>query len=87
MKRTGSRIGIIGRIKILRHHCPKCAGRLERVIAPEECFTANIPVRSARATSAQIPIPSGFTKQVTLTPVYLVCKNCGFRIRRKNIKN
>ena len=83
MTEQKDKLGLVGRFKVLRRRCPKCGGYLERVIATNESYTRSVSVwtrpMDSLARSAS-PI-----RQVQVTPVYSVCKTCGFHVRRKNI--
>jgi len=79
------RIGPIGWMKMLRGRCPRCGKRFSREIATDESYTSTVPIRSGTA-GARVPIPSAYTRQVRVTPLYAVCDACGFRRRRRNIK-
>ncbi|MEA1871699.1 MAG: hypothetical protein U9N00_05865 [Candidatus Bipolaricaulota bacterium] len=79
------KLGLVSRFKVLRGCCPECGGCLERVIATNESYTRSVSVMTRPMDSlARSAFPS--RQQVQVTPVYSVCKTCGFRVRRKDIK-
>ncbi len=66
--------------------CPRCGGRLKRVVAVEESYTRKIP-RGYLARGGRPPMDGLDTAVYQITPVYLVCPDCGFRARRRDLKS
>ena len=73
-----------------RCRCPRCGGRMERVLAMNESY-----VRTKRSTSVTMSIGRGraYTYgashpplKITVTPLYDICERCGHRIRRGNLR-
>jgi len=72
-------------MSVLRRRCPRCGSRLKRVVALEESYTRKIP-RGYMARGGRPPMDGLDTAVYRITPVYLVCPECGFRVRRRSLR-
>lgn len=70
--------------------CPKCSAKMKREEMHDQTYTR---AKKARYTSTARPTSTFNTElgrrallQVQVVPVYDICKECGHRVRRKNVE-
>ncbi len=89
MSRQNETLSLLDRLRIIRHRCPRCGTRLARRIATDQSYTrsrpARIPSRRVTGSLVRMEFRSSYDPQVRVTPVYLICPGCGFRVRAKSL--
>ena len=70
---------------LMPRRCPKCGGRLRRLVAHEETVTQKV-MRTERSSGRFGGSPLIHTEERTIVPVYMACERCEYRRKRGGIR-